>query len=67
MADIRIATDRQGKSGLGIEAQHAAIARFVAAERCALLLPHAEVETGKRCDALDRRPQLATALAAART
>jgi DNA invertase Pin-like site-specific DNA recombinase len=29
---IRVSTDKQGKSGLGIEAQRAAIARFVDAE-----------------------------------
>ena len=63
---LRVSTDKQGKSGLGIEAQREAVARFVTAEGMELLGEHVEVETGKGCDALDRRPQLAAALAAAR-
>ncbi len=63
---IRVSTAKQGKSGLGIEAQRAAIARFVEAEGCNVLAEYVEVETGKGADAIDRRPQLAAALAAAR-
>ena len=63
---IRVSTGQQGKSGLGIEAQREAIARFLAAEGMELAGEYVEVETGKGCDALDRRPQLAAALAAAR-
>jgi DNA invertase Pin-like site-specific DNA recombinase len=63
---LRVSTDKQGKSGLGIEAQRDAIARFVATERLAPLAEFVEVETGKGADALDRRPQLAAALAQAR-
>ncbi len=63
---IRVSTDKQGKSGLGIEAQRAAIARFAAAEGLELLGEHIEVETGKGADALDRRPVLAASLAHAR-
>ena len=63
---IRVSTGKQGKSGLGIEAQREAIARFAAAEGCELVAEFVEVETGKGCDAIDRRPQLAAALAAAR-
>jgi DNA invertase Pin-like site-specific DNA recombinase len=66
VAYIRVSTERQGKSGLGIEAQRAAIARFVEAEGCEVLGEFVEVETGKGADALDRRPQLAAALATAR-
>src|SRR3979490_2529281 len=40
--------------------------RFVAAESLTIIEEHAEFETGKGADALDRRPQLAAALAAAR-
>ena len=55
--------DRQpGRSGLGIEAQQAALARFAEAEGFKLLETFSEVETGKGSDALDRRPQLAEAL-----
>ena len=63
---IRVSTAQQGRSGLGIEAQRAAIARFVEAEGCEVLAEYVEVETGKGADAIDRRPQLAAALAAAR-
>ena len=63
---IRVSTGKQGKSGLGIEAQRDAIARFAAAEGCEVLAEVVEVETGKGADALDRRPKLAEALAKAR-
>ena len=63
---IRVSTAQQGRSGLGIEAQRAALARFVEAEGCEALAEFVEVETGKGADALDRRPQLAAALAMAR-
>src|SRR5450432_2703438 len=63
---IRVSTAQQGKSGLGIEAQRAALARFVESEGCEVLAEFVEVETGKGADALDRRPQLAAALATAR-
>ncbi|MCW3477939.1 recombinase family protein [Rhodovastum sp. RN2-1] len=63
---MRVSTDRQGKSGLGIEAQREAVARFIAAEGLDLLTGFVEVETGKGCDALDRRPKLRDALAQAR-
>jgi DNA invertase Pin-like site-specific DNA recombinase len=59
---IRVSSDQQGKSGLGIEAQRAAIARFTAEHGHEVVAEHVEVETGKGCDALDRRPQLAAAL-----
>ncbi len=63
---LRVSTASQGKSGLGIEAQRAAIARFVETEGCTVIAEFIEVETGKGADALERRPQLAAALAAAR-
>jgi len=63
---IRVSTDKQGKSGLGIEAQREAVARFAAAEGLEVVAEYVEVETGKGSDALERRPQLAAALAAAR-
>jgi DNA invertase Pin-like site-specific DNA recombinase len=50
-----------------LEAQRSAVARFAEAEGLAILGGYEDVETGKGCDALDRRPQLAAALAAART
>jgi DNA invertase Pin-like site-specific DNA recombinase len=63
---IRVSTLQQGRSGLGLEAQREAIARFAAAEGREVIGTFVEVETGKGADALDRRPQLAAALAAAR-
>jgi len=63
---LRVSTAQQGKSGLGIEAQRAALARFVEAEGCEVIAEFVEVETGKGADALDRRPQLAAALSMAR-
>jgi DNA invertase Pin-like site-specific DNA recombinase len=66
IAYLRVSTQRQQRSGLGIEAQRAAIALFAAAEGLAIIGEYTEAETGKGADALDRRPQLAAALAAAR-
>ena len=66
VAYYRVSTARQGRSGLGIDAQREAVARFAAAEGFDLTDEFVEVETGKGADALDRRPQLAAALAAGR-
>ena len=66
VAYTRVSTAQQGKSGLGLEAQQAALARFAEAEGYRLIETFQEVETGKGSDALERRPQLAAALAAAK-
>lgn len=66
VAYYRVSTARQGKSGLGIEAQRAALQRFAADEGFEIVSEHIETETGKGHDALDRRPVLAAALADAR-
>jgi DNA invertase Pin-like site-specific DNA recombinase len=66
VAYYRVSTARQGRSGLGIEAQKTAVQRFAAAEGYDLVYEYVEVETGKGADALDRRPELAAALARAR-
>jgi DNA invertase Pin-like site-specific DNA recombinase len=63
---IRVSTSGQGRSGLGIEAQRNALAHFAASEGYEVAREFVEVETGKGSDALDRRPQLKAALAAAR-
>jgi DNA invertase Pin-like site-specific DNA recombinase len=63
---LRVSTGKQGKSGLGIEAQREAISRFAAAEGREVIAEFVEVETGKGSDALDRRPKLGEALAKAR-
>src|SRR5271166_1792489 len=66
IAYYRVSTQRQGRSGLGVEAQKAAVQRFAEAEGIELIAEHVEVETGKGADALDRRPKLAAALDQAR-
>lgn len=63
---IRVSTSAQGRSGLGIEAQRHALEQFAAAEDYEVIREFVEVETGKGADAMDRRPQLKAALAAAR-
>jgi DNA invertase Pin-like site-specific DNA recombinase len=65
VAYLRVSTSRQGRSGLGIEAQRES-ARFASAEGYEIIGEYVEVETGKGADALERRPQLAAALNAAR-
>ena len=66
VAYYRVSTQRQGRSGLGIEAQRATVTRFAEAEGTAIVAEFGEVETGKGADALDRRPHLSAALEAAR-
>lgn len=63
---IRVSTAQQGRSGLGIEAQRQTLQHFGQAEGIEVLGEYVEVETGKGTDALERRPQLKSALAAAR-
>ena len=62
VAYYRVSTDRQGRSGLGLDAQRAAVAKYVAQAGGVVAAEFEEVESGKRAD----RPQLAAALAACR-
>lgn len=62
IAYYRVSTDRQGRSGLGLDAQRAAVAAYVAGQG-ELAAEFTEVESGKRHD---NRPQLAAALVACR-
>jgi DNA invertase Pin-like site-specific DNA recombinase len=55
-------TERQGASGLGLEAQREAVARHVAAAQGVLVDEFQEIESGKKND----RPEIAAALAACR-
>jgi DNA invertase Pin-like site-specific DNA recombinase len=66
VAYYRVSTKQQHRSGLGIEAQRATVTRFAEAEKLTIIAEYIEAESGKGADALDRRPQLAAALAAAR-
>lgn len=63
---VRVSTTSQGRSGLGLEAQRAAITRFAETEGMDVAQVFEEIETGSGADALQRRPQLAAALKAAR-
>ena len=60
---LRVSTESQGRSGLGLDAQRQAVAAHVAVSGGDLVAEFQEVESGKRSD----RPQLAAALAACRT
>ena len=66
IAYLRVSTRRQGRSGLGMEAQREALTRFVEAEGFEIVSEFTEVETGKGADALELRPQLAAAMESAR-
>jgi DNA invertase Pin-like site-specific DNA recombinase len=63
---LRVSTGEQGKSGLGLAAQQAALVRFAGQEGFEITATFEEVESGKGAKALDRRPKLAAALEAAR-
>lgn len=63
---IRVSTFGQGRSGLGLEAQRVAIARFAKDQNYTLAAEYVEVESGKVADALERRPKLAAAIKYAR-
>jgi DNA invertase Pin-like site-specific DNA recombinase len=65
IAYIRVSTQQQGKSGLGLEAQQEAIARFAKQEAFDVVETFTEVETAKG-DTLARRPKLEAALKAAK-
>jgi DNA invertase Pin-like site-specific DNA recombinase len=66
VAYIRVSRPRQGRSGLGLEAQQAAITAFAKAHGYRIAEMFSEVETGKGYDALERRPELAKAIRSAR-
>jgi DNA invertase Pin-like site-specific DNA recombinase len=66
IAYLRVSTDRQGRSGLGVDAQREAIRRFAESQGLKLAGEHVDVETGKGTDVLELRPQLRAALEKAR-
>jgi DNA invertase Pin-like site-specific DNA recombinase len=63
---IRVSKPKQGRSGLGLEAQQAAIRSFCRQHGYKIEAEYREVETGKGADALERRPELAAAMKFAR-
>jgi DNA invertase Pin-like site-specific DNA recombinase len=62
VAYYRVSTDKQGRSGLGIDAQHKAVADFLNGGNWELIAEYTEIESGKLKD----RPELKAAIAAAR-
>lgn len=63
VAYYRVSTARQGRSGLGLEAQREAVRAFLAGRGWPPVAEFTEVESGKRSD----RPELAAALTACRS
>jgi DNA invertase Pin-like site-specific DNA recombinase len=59
---LRVSTDKQGRSGLGVEAQREAVARYLNGGTWSLAAEFVETESGRRSD----RPKLAAALAHAK-
>lgn len=59
---LRVSTRKQGKSGLGVEAQRAAVANFLNGGKWAHVCEFVETESGSR----DDRPKLAEALSVCR-
>jgi DNA invertase Pin-like site-specific DNA recombinase len=59
---LRVSTDKQGRSGLGLEAQRDAVARYLNGGRWKLVAEYVEVESGKR----NSRPQLQAAISHAK-
>ena len=55
---FRVSTDKQGRSGLGLEAQREAVSQFVSGRGAAVIAEFVEIESGSKND----RPQLALAL-----
>ncbi|MGO3928787.1 recombinase family protein [Rhodopseudomonas pseudopalustris] len=55
---LRVSTDKQGRSGLGLEAQREAVSRYLNGGRWELIAEYVEVESGKR----NSRPQLQAAI-----
>lgn len=66
VAYYRVSTQKQGRSGLGLEAQREAVRRYVAEHSAELLAEFQDIETGKGSNALEKRPGLREAVALAK-
>ncbi|MBE0547771.1 MAG: recombinase family protein [Rubrivivax sp.] len=66
VAYYRVSTERQGRSGLGLEAQREAVRRYLVDSRAELLAEFQDIETGKGSNAMERRPGLREAVALAK-
>jgi DNA invertase Pin-like site-specific DNA recombinase len=66
VAYYRVSTKGQGRSGLGLEAQEAAVSAYLNGGSWELVGRFVEVETGKGSNALAKRPELRAALDAAK-
>ena len=66
VAYYRVSTQGQGRSGLGLAAQRAAVQAFAKTEGLEIAAEYTEVETGSGADALAKRPELRAALKAAK-
>ena len=62
----RVSTAEQGKSGLGLQSQLDAVNEFCLKENIDVIACYQESESGKGFDAIEKRPQLAKALAHAK-
>jgi DNA invertase Pin-like site-specific DNA recombinase len=66
IAYLRVSTEKQGRSGLGMDAQREAVDRYARSHGLTVTAEYEETETGKGSKALSKRPQLLAALAEAK-
>ena len=62
VAYYRVSTQKQGLSGLGLEAQEYAVLNHLKNTNSELMAAFTEIETGKGANALEKRPQLRKAI-----
>lgn len=66
VAYYRVSTQKQGRSGLGLEAQREAVRRYMSEHGSELLAEFEDIETGKGSNALEKRPGLRDAVSLAK-
>jgi Resolvase, N terminal domain len=52
---LRVSTDKQGRSGLGLEAQREAVTRYLNGGNWTVVAEYVETESGKRSDRPNRK------------